>query len=70
MKNRTNPTLRNIDILNQVIFSSFMPFVPRHDNARNTNESNFVHRMDVNNPVVLLKFRRILSITLIVIFHS
>jgi len=25
-------SIRNIDILRQVIFSSFMPFVPRHDN--------------------------------------
>lgn len=30
----------------QVIFSSLMPFVPMHESARNTKESNFVQRED------------------------
>ena len=43
--------LRNINILNHVIFSSLMPFVHRHYNARKTIESSFVQKVDVNNQV-------------------
>ena len=34
-----------------VLFSSFTPFVPKQDKARNTTQKSFVHRIDENNPV-------------------
>jgi PAS domain S-box-containing protein len=37
---------------------------------RRAIENSFVQRMETNSPVVRLKFRRILSTTLILIFHS
>ena len=62
-KNRINPKNRQRWIFLHLIFSSFTPFVPKHDRAKNTAAKSFVHKTDVNKPVVRLKLIRILSTT-------
>ena len=62
-KNSTKPTARAVQILPQVIFSPFTPFVPRQDRASRRTANSFVYRMEQNSPAVRLKFIRILSTT-------
>jgi hypothetical protein len=50
-KKNTNPAKSTDQIFGHVIFSSFTPFVPRQDKARNTTQKSFVQRMDENKPV-------------------
>jgi hypothetical protein len=69
-KNSTPPVASDAVIFRQVIFSSFTPFVPRHERARNTTAKSFVHSIFRNSPAVRSKFSRILSTTPILIPHS
>jgi hypothetical protein len=51
-KKKINPKNRNTYILFHVIFSSFTPFVPKQDRARNTTAKSFVQRICENKPAV------------------
>ena len=51
-KKKINPKNRNIYILFHVIFSSFTPFVPKQDSAKNMTANSFVQRICENNPAV------------------
>ena len=63
MKNNTNPDRKAAYILFQVIFWFFIPFVPRHDRARNMTANTFVVSRLLNSPAVRWKLRSILSTT-------
>lgn len=48
---RHNKVKSTVQIFGHVIFSSFTPFVPKQDKARNITQNSFVQRIDENNPV-------------------
>ena len=69
-KKNTKPEKSTVQIFGHVIFSSFTPFVPKQDSARNTTQKSFVQRMDENKPVVRWKFISILLMIPSVKCHS
>ena len=64
------PAASAAQICGHLIFSSFTPFVPKQESARNTRANSFVQRMDENSPVVRWKLSSILSTTPMSMFHS
>ena len=64
MKNNTSPERKAVYIFRQVIFWFFMPFVPKHDRAKEYDGEYFCHQQVAEKP------RRPLEIQEYLIDHS